>query len=179
MIAWVLLGISLAGYFAAWRLHLGVVKRTILLAQAAFQQATDTIATEHESLRLRTTELNNEIAHWKEMAIEAEAARQRYFVKISEVTTERDIWIKKCTDESIGHGNAQNLMMRTIDEMGQVLRAKGLNFKMPPVLQAVREEFVQVHEAPARQTLEDMVQGSRTQITEVPPVELGLKSNGL
>ena len=53
-----------------------------------------------------------------EMSGELEIARTRadnYFQKIDDATRQRDIWVSLHHAESIGHGNAQNLMMEQIE----------------------------------------------------------------
>jgi len=81
---------------------------------------------------------------------DARAQKDRYFSKIEEFEKQRDDWHQLYVDQSIGHGNAQNLMMGTIEQMGKVLSAKGIRFSIPRVLHEVRAEFMETHEMPAR-----------------------------
>jgi hypothetical protein len=86
-----------------------------------------------------------------QLALEdARAQKDRYFEKISEFEKQRDEWHQLYVDQSIGHGNAQNLMMDTIEQMGKVLSSKGIRFKIPRVLHEVRAEFSEKYEMPAR-----------------------------
>lgn len=88
------------------------------------------------------------------LRVQLDAARDktsRYFDLISEMEKERNGWHKLHQEECIGHGNAQNLMMGTIEDMARTMSAKGLRFQIPRVLHAVREEFLQSFELPARE----------------------------
>jgi hypothetical protein len=74
----------------------------------------------------------------------------RYFAKISDFERERDGWQKLYHEQSIGHGNAQALMMGTIENLARQLHAKGVRAQIPKVLHEIREEFIGKHEMPAR-----------------------------
>ena len=81
---------------------------------------------------------------------EARAQKDRYFEKISEFEKQRNDWHRLYVEQSIGHGNAQNLMMDTIEQMGKVLSANRIRFQIPRVLHEVRAEFLEKYEMPAR-----------------------------
>ncbi len=81
---------------------------------------------------------------------EARAQKDRYFQTITEFEKQRNSWHQLYVDQSIGHGNAQNLMMDTIEQMGKVLSSKGVRFQIPRVLHEVRAEFLEKYEMPAR-----------------------------
>ncbi len=81
---------------------------------------------------------------------EARSQKDRYYEKIAEFEKQRNSWHALYVEQSIGHGNAQNLMMSTIEEMGKVLSSKGIRFNIPRVLHEVRAEFLEKYEMPAR-----------------------------
>lgn len=91
-----------------------------------------------------------------ELRVQLEDARgraDRYRTKISEVLQEREDFHQLWQQQSIGHGNAQNMMMTTIEEMGRLLSQKGVRYRLNPLLQAVRDEYLEKHEMPARADL--------------------------
>ena len=84
--------------------------------------------------------------------LEAQTERDkssRYFAKCQDFEKERDEFQHLYTTQSIGHGNAQNLMMQTIERLAQQLQQKGVRAQIPKVLHVVREEFREHHEIPA------------------------------
>ena len=93
----------------------------------------------------------------------------RYFLKITDFENERNQWQKLYSDQSIGHGNAQNLMMHTIEQLAAQLAAKGVKFKVPKVLQAIRDEFAETHEMPARAQLQALTESMKqAQLVSTP-----------
>lgn len=110
--------------------------------------------------------LTTEMGELKLQIEEARAQKDRYFDKISEMEKQRDEWHALYTSQAIGHGNAQNLMMGEIEKLARALAVKGVRYKMPMVLQAVREEFLQTYEMPARAdtSLQEMVEQSRQKL---------------
>ena len=85
----------------------------------------------------------------------------RYFTSIEALGAERDRWQRLYTLESIGHGNAQNLLMETISGLIRQLRALGKDVEMPPVIEKVRQEHQQTHELPAREMQNALEEGQK------------------
>jgi hypothetical protein len=128
---------------------------TVLLAVASyplhlwrlrvvFLRGTRVLAEQVASLQI-------EVERARDVAQSERDKASRYFEKISDFEKERDEWRRLYTGQSIGHGNAQELMMKTIEDMGRVLSQKGIRFQIPKVLHAVREEFLGTYELPARE----------------------------
>jgi hypothetical protein len=69
------------------------------------------------------------------------------------LTTERDNWKKLYEVSAAQAGNAQALMMRIIDRLAQALKHKGIDPKLPPVLQQVQQEFFAAHIESAQKEL--------------------------
>lgn len=114
---------------AGWLLHMRRV-RTV------FMRGSQALAAE-----LGATQIALEVAR---------AQKDRYFEVISGFEKQRNDWHALYVEQSIGHGNAQNLMMDTIEQMGKVLSSKGIRFSIPRVLHEVRAEFLEKYEMPAR-----------------------------
>ena len=88
--------------------------------------------------------------------LEAQDARDhksRYFLKIAEIEQEMTTWKNLYQEQSIGHGNAQAMMMRTIEHLGSLLKKHGVKFELPRALNAVRADFEEEHAAPAREAV--------------------------
>lgn len=98
----------------------------------------------------------------------ARARADRYYLKISEALAERDQWHQLWQEQSIGHGNAQNLMMATIEEMGRLLEKKGVKYQLNPMISAVRAEYIENHEMPAREDLKQQQETERAR-SKAPP----------
>lgn len=119
--------------------------------------------------RDRIQELQLELERAREVAQAERDKSSRYFTKISDFERERDDWQKRYTLQSIGHGNAQSLMMQTIDGMARQLQSKGVKVKIPKVLHAVREEFLATHELPARQLEAEIKDRQQSSAPAEPP----------
>lgn len=146
-----------SGWLLQRRFWMGVFKRgTQLLVEETVQLKLD-LKTQEDDHAARTETLHGEL---KQALADIQSARaetkvesdkrSRYFDKISEVQAERDQWYKLYTAQSIGHGNAQALMMGTIEQLARQMKAKGIEPKIPRILQDVRAEFQTTHEEPAR-----------------------------
>jgi len=95
--------------------------------------------------------LRFEVEAARELATIERGKSSRYFDHMQEFERERTQWQELYWDQSIGHGSAQNLMMQTIEQLAQRLQAKGVKFKMNPILETLRQEFREHHELPAIQ----------------------------
>jgi len=94
-----------------------------------------------------------EVERARDIAGAADAKTDRYFEQISVFEKQRDHWQKLYFDQAVGHGNAQSLMMGTIEKLCRDLVAKGARPQVPKVLYTLREEYIQTHELPAREGL--------------------------
>lgn len=97
--------------------------------------------------------LTDNVGYLQVQLNEARARAERYQNKIAGVLQERDQWHKLWQEQSIGHGNAQNMMMGTIEEMGRLLTQHKVRYQLNPLLQTVRSEYLEQHEMPAREDL--------------------------
>lgn len=136
MITYVWIAILLAGYPAAYLAHR-------LRLRGVFLRGTRLLAEQVADLRIA-------VEHAREVATTERDRTSRYFAKISAMAEERDGWHHLYTQQAIGHGNAQNLMMGEIEKLARALSAKGVTYQMPRILQEVREEFLGKYETPAR-----------------------------
>lgn len=136
MISWVLLAIACLGYPVLWKLR---ARHWTKVFEAGTRLLTEEVTT-----------LKIEVERSREVATEERAKRERYFGSISKAESECLRWKDLYHSQSIGHGNAQELMMRTITNAQQALAAKGVKFSIPSVLYAIREEFQAQHEMPSR-----------------------------
>jgi len=133
-------------------------------AKLALENATQESAAErarlHAELKLVISDLHTE-----------RDKVSRYFVKISAFERERDEWQRMYHEQSIGHGNAQSLMMGTIEKLSRQLQEKGVRVQIPKVLHEIREEFLGAHELPAREGVEALrkLQATQTTAETTPP----------
>lgn len=123
----------------------------------AFEEGRDATNSAALSLKLQIDDLSREVEAARERAGAAEAKTKRYLDLITTFEHQRDEWQGKWQTESIAHGNAQELMMSTISRLHQQLQLLSKEHpeivrvpKIPAILNEVRAEYEQVHEAPAR-----------------------------
>ncbi len=140
MISWICVAVLVLGYPLFWLERRRHLKR-------AFERGT-------KHLTDQMGELQYQLETARTMFEDERGQKQRFQAKNLEIQTERDQWIKLYHDQAIGHGNAQNLMMEVIDRLGAQLTSRGIKYKVPSVLQLMREEFMQNHELPSRKALE-------------------------
>lgn len=112
--------------------------------QAAFMEGTRLLAEECATLKL-------EVERAREIAQDERSKRERYFTQLEAFEKQRVEWQELYFAQSVGHGNAQSLMMQTIERLSRELQAKGGRPVIPKVLHALRGEFEERHELPARQ----------------------------
>lgn len=139
MIAWVLLAIAGLGHLVHWRL---LTRRWTRV----FHTGTRLLAEEVATLKI-------EVERSREVATEERAKRERYFLSISKAESECESWKKLYHEQSIGHSNAQELMMQFITRAQQALAAKGVRLQIPKVLNEIRDDFREQHEMPSRAAL--------------------------
>lgn len=152
-------GALVCGYPVLWLCGSRLWKATAVRATAvardkltASEQALEAAATE------QTTERDRLHAELKLVINDLHGERDkvsRYFAKISDFERERTEWQRLYHEQSIGHGNAQALMMGTIERMARQLQDKGVRVQIPKVLHEIREEFLSQHEMPARSAIEE------------------------
>jgi len=111
-----------------------------------------------------------QLEHALTEAITERDKSSRYFLKITEFEQERDRIQVLYTRHAIGHGNAQQLMMNTIETLVRQLQAKGVRAQIPKVLHVVREEYQANYEVPARAAAEAIAkaQGAAPPAAETP-----------
>lgn len=68
---------------------------------------------------------------------------------IERVLKERDGWCARYDDQSIGHGNAQVMMMDAVAYLEHKLKAAGVEVKLPPIIRETQALYYSEHVAPA------------------------------
>ncbi len=131
-------------------------------AKEAFMRGTQHLAEECAFLRV-------EIERARDVADGERAKTARYFAKISDFERERTTWQTSYYEQSLGHGNAQQLMMNTIETLAKQLQAAGIQPRIPNVIFAVREEFVAQHEQPSRDALA-AIEAAKLALSQQPTV---------
>jgi hypothetical protein len=81
----------------------------------------------------------------------AKEREERYLTKVIEAQTERDGWFRLHNEESIGHSGAQAMMLSLIQRLATQLQAKGVDPKIPPIIQQVAADHEVNFAAPARE----------------------------
>lgn len=133
--------VSILGHFLTW---------TVLWDRACSRAVTAISQTWLASRDDQIKDLSREVEAAREIATNAEAKTARYLATITSFENQSLAWQGKWQEESISHGNAQELMMRTIAQLQQKLQALGHNPKIPAVLDVIRAEHEQQHSGPAR-----------------------------
>lgn len=91
-----------------------------------------------------------------------------YFQAISIIEKERDNYRLLYQDQSLGHDNAQRLMMHIISELHKELHKLGVTFKLPEIIQAVRGSFEESHGAEAsKKKVEEVQSKAKRDLDEV------------
>lgn len=166
----ILIAALVAGYplclWAGWWRARTEGKKT---AEATFMRGTTLLAEECATLKV-------ELERAREVAADERGKRERYFVKISEFERQRTDWQERYYAQSIGHGNAQELMMATVENLARQLQSLGHRPRIPSVLHALRAEYQSQHEMPSRAALEAIEQakaliGAPQPSVETHPVE--------
>ncbi len=145
------LQIMICALLLGYPLLLVLYTRRLAKAMAAEKvAAAEAFMTGTKLMAEQLADLTIEVERARE-ATEAERAKGvRYFHKISDFETERTKWQELYYTQSIGHGNAQQLMMNTIEDLARKLQKLGVRAHIPRVLQAVRDDYLSEHEMPAR-----------------------------
>lgn len=139
--------------FIALSWHLAL-KKGVAVGRASSEATQAAMNAELQVIRGANSELGQELKSLHLMLQDERLKSQRYFEKISGIAKERDEWLKLYTDQSIAHGNAQNMMLNTIEHLSRQLSAHGIKHKVPGIINEVRAEYVSKHESPARDLVE-------------------------
>lgn len=153
VIVLLVIGFSLC-LWVGWRYSRRFTERT-------FMRGTALLAEECASLKV-------EVERAREVAADERSKRERYFAKISEFERERTDWQERYYAQSIGHGNAQDLMMSTIENLARQLQSLGHRPKIPSVLHALRSEYQASHEMPSRAAME-AIESAKALVTKPQP----------
>lgn len=113
-------------------------------ARAVIQEAKAEVVASHEKLHEARQVAEHCRLQWEEWECKAKG----YQSINSGILTERDSWQHLYFDQSVGHGNAQAMMMSTIDYMGSKLRQAGIEVPVPRLLAEVQQEFTRQHVTP-------------------------------
>ncbi len=171
MIPWICVGLLVLGYPLLWWLgrrrqrafERALDSATTYSAQQADELREQLASAWTQALAAARAEVVTELAAARAEATAERDKSSRYFLKISDFERERTQWQNLYTSQSIGHGNAQNLMMRTIEDFARLLQNHGVKVVVPKVLSAIREEFQATHEQPSR-ALAEAVKSAEAQL---------------
>lgn len=104
-----------------------------------------------ESARLLTTvqALTEQLQRTTAECVDWERRAEENRKTIERVLKERDGWCRLYDDQSIGHGNAQVIMMDAISYLEQKLKAVGIDAKLNPIVRETQALYYSEHVAPA------------------------------
>lgn len=97
-----------------------------------------------QQLTAQLTRTSGESLDWERKASE-------YRNTIGGVLVERDNWNRLYDEQSIGHGNAQAIMMDAITFLQRKLQAAGVEVQLPDVVRETQELYRERHIAPTLQ----------------------------
>lgn len=140
----------------------------------AARQTLDALSVRERILSEHAQTLVVEVESARAVAQDERARRERYFLQISAFETQRDEWQSLYYKQSIGHGNAQELMISWINVLAQKLQAHGVRVSLPAAIQAVRNEFMLNHEMPSRAGMEALSAKKAPKTEPATPTESGL-----
>ena len=149
----------LALWFRRWRQHLErdallAIEKTNQLLEAADAEAKETFMRGTRLLAEECAGLKIEVERARDVAGDERARTARYFEKITDFERERTTWQTSYYEQSLGHGNAQQLMINTIETLARQLQENGVRPQIPKIIYAIREEYQTQHEMPALAALE-------------------------
>lgn len=93
----------------------------------------------------------SELGAARAAAVDWERRAEEYRGTIQGVLKERDNWNKLYDEQSIGHGNAQAVMMDAIGHLVRLLRKAGVDPKLPAIIQETQDLYRERHVEPALQ----------------------------
>lgn len=134
-----------------------VVSGFIFGARAARKRA----HAELVEIRARSELLLKENEQLTAHAREAEGKSETNLRVLLDMQSQRDQWQKLYMDQGAAHGNAQALMMETIERLFRTLQTHGIKCTLSPILQQVRSEFLEKHELPIAKLREAQEQVSK------------------
>lgn len=132
----VLTGLGFVGFFLLGRL-LGP-KLAVRLARRESARLLTTVQALTQQLQRTTAESQD----WQRRAEENRKS-------IATVLKERDGWCRRYDDQSIGHGNAQVIMMDAISYLEGKLRAAGVEVQLSPIVRETQALYYSEHVEPA------------------------------
>lgn len=92
-----------------------------------------------------TRQLQRTLAERNDFERRAEENRKT----IETVLKERDGWIELYDKQSIGHGNAQAIMMDAIGYLEAQLSAAGVTVELPGIVRQTQDQYLMAHVLPA------------------------------
>ena len=104
-----------------------------------------------ESARLLTTvqALTQQLQRTTAESVDWQRRSEENRQTIERVLKERDGWCRRYDDQSIGHGNAQVIMMDAISYLEHKLKAAGVEVKLPPIVRETQALYYSEHVEPA------------------------------
>lgn len=131
-------------------LHIGVALALLALGYwLSARRLLDQVRQIHAgSLGMLEGERQHAVAQWEAADLRAADWERRAgeFQKINaSILHERDKWQALYWSQGAGHGNAQALMMATIDVLARQLMGLGKKVVIPPVIQATMDEYREQH----------------------------------
>jgi hypothetical protein len=105
-------------------------------------QLNETIETSEKRHQATLEAGTRQIDDWKRRA-------EEYRVTVESVLKQRDQWCDLYNEQSIGHGNAQAIMMDAIAFLERKLRQAGVEVTLPPVVRETQELYRDRHVEPA------------------------------
>lgn len=131
-----------ADFLEAEEEHQEDLKRLEVEAKETFERGVAHLTEQMGAMQL-------ELERARELAQDALARKERYFTKITDFEKIAHDWQKSYYEQSIGHGNAQQIMMDCIETLARQLQGAGIAPKIPSVIHAVRSEFMEQHQVPS------------------------------
>lgn len=129
--------------------------------ERTFMEGTRLVAEECAALKIQ-------VENARENAGASEAKADRYFIKISDFERQSSAWQKLYYDQTLGHGNAQEMMMSTIEALAQQLQSMNVRPRIPSILHALRSEYLSAHEMPVKAAMA-AIEAAKASATPAPP----------
>jgi hypothetical protein len=112
----------------------------------AAERATEEVAS---LLQPELTKAVGQMAHLRAQWEMSERKASEYLDRIRGIIEERDKWERLYHEQSIGHGNAQAVMMGYIGHLERQLMQHGVEAKAPAVIQEIHDLYIERHVSPA------------------------------
>lgn len=143
----ILLSVTTLAFVAGYKLAFRAAQRDLSSKVAAAAKAASELALDGsaELLREVTEQLQRTLAERNDFERRAEENRKT----IETVLKERDGWIELYDKQSIGHGNAQAIMMDAIGYLEAQLSAAGVTVELPGIVRQTQDQYLMAHVLPA------------------------------